>query len=291
MVVAALSLVGGVLVLMAPAASAGVIINVPASHSTIQGGIDAASDGDTVIVAGGTYFEHIDFKGKAIEVRGTPGPQATVIDGGGTYHAVLFTSGEGRLSVLTGFTITHGAFPASQPAALAGSGIAIDNASPTITGNLIIDNGAGAYNGAGIGAIGGAPLIRDNVIKNNHAGPNSAGGGIFAGAGAEIVMNFLEGNTAGSGAGIHIYGGAPLVRENFLRDNHAGAFDGGGLFVGDRPASTSTTSCSRTCPMAPAAGSTSSTAPSLPPSSTTPSSATRHRPAPAWPFQGPVSRT
>ena len=229
---AALSLLAGASILIAPPAMAGVIINVPASQSTIQAGIDAASDGDTVVVAPGTYFEHIDFKGKAIEVRSSNGPQTTIIDGGGTYHVVLFTSDEGRLSVLQGFTITHGAFPASQPAALAGSGIAIDNASPTITGNIVTDNGGGAHNGAGIGAIGGAPLIKDNYISGNDAGPLSAGGGIFAGGDAEIVMNTIEENTAGSGAGIHIYpGGAPLVRDNFIRANHAGAFNGGGLFV------------------------------------------------------------
>ena len=229
---AALSLVAGASILIAPPALAGVTINVPASQPTIQAGIDAASDGDTVVVAPGTYFEHIDFKGKAIEVRSASGAQQTIIDGGGTGHVVLFNSDEGRLSVLLGFTVTHGAFPV-QAVVLAGSGIAIDNASPTITQNIITDNGGGAHNGAGIGAIGGAPLIKDNFISGNHAGPSSAGGGIFAGGDAEIVMNTVKGNTGGSGAGIHIYGGAPIVRENFIEANHAGAWNGGGLFVGN----------------------------------------------------------
>ena len=228
----ALALVAGVSTFLTPPAVAAVVINVPASQPTIQAGIDAASDGDTVVVAPGTYFEHIDFKGKAIEVRSSGGPRTTIIDGGGTYHVVLFISGEERTSVLKGFTITHGAFPATQPAVLAGSGIGIDQASPTITGNIITANGGGAHNGAGIGVIGGAPLIKDNFISNNAAGPLSAGGGIFAGDDAEIVMNTLEGNTAGSGAGIHVFGGTPLVSANFLRGNHAGAFSGGGLFVG-----------------------------------------------------------
>jgi hypothetical protein len=226
-VTAALALVASALVLTAPPASAVVTINVPASQPTIQAGIDAASDGDTVVVAPGTYFEHIDFKGKAIEVRGTPGTQPTVIDGGGTYHAVLFRSGEGRLSVLKGFTITNGAFPEVQPVVLAGAGIAINQASPTITQNLITGNDAGIRNGGGIGAVGGAPLIKDNYISDNHAG--GVGGGVYAGADAEIVMNTVHGNTAGAGAGIHIYPGAPLVRDNVIDANHAG--NGGGLFI------------------------------------------------------------
>ena len=35
------------------------VINVPDDHSTIQGGIDASTDGDTVLVAQGLYFENL----------------------------------------------------------------------------------------------------------------------------------------------------------------------------------------------------------------------------------------
>jgi len=85
----------------------------------IQDAIDRASNGDLVLVQPGTYYENIDFKGKAIFVQGNGGASNTVIDGGRYTPApdpedpsfgcvVRFISGEGPESVLQGFTITNG---------------------------------------------------------------------------------------------------------------------------------------------------------------------------------------
>ncbi|MCZ6612266.1 MAG: right-handed parallel beta-helix repeat-containing protein, partial [Planctomycetota bacterium] len=59
------------------------IINVPGDYRTIQEAIDAAMDGDEVEVHPGTYFETIDFLGKAITVRSSNGPAVTIIDASG----------------------------------------------------------------------------------------------------------------------------------------------------------------------------------------------------------------
>jgi len=65
---------------MAPAAFSATI-HVPADQPTIQAGIDAAANGDTVLVAAGTYNETINFMGKAITVASVSGPRDTIIDG------------------------------------------------------------------------------------------------------------------------------------------------------------------------------------------------------------------
>ena len=104
--------------LLAPAL--GDTIRVPQDQSTIQAGIDAAANGDTVLVADNTYFENINFLGKAITVAShyilngdTNHIANTVIDGSQPSHpdsgsVVTFESGEDTTSVLTGFTITGG---------------------------------------------------------------------------------------------------------------------------------------------------------------------------------------
>jgi hypothetical protein len=87
-----------------PATLAQQTIHVPADRPTIQAGVNAANNGDTVLVSPGTYNENIDFLGKAITVTSSGGPASTTIDGGNRegLAVVAFKSQELRTSVLSG---------------------------------------------------------------------------------------------------------------------------------------------------------------------------------------------
>src|SRR3989338_3488524 len=106
--------------------------------TTIQGAINAAINGDTVLVSPGTYNETINFYGKAITVKGAKCASQTIIDGGGLGTVVYFGSGEGNNSVLDGFTIKGGS-------AMYGGGIRAINSSPIIKNNIITGNTAINY--------------------------------------------------------------------------------------------------------------------------------------------------
>ena len=148
------------MVLLTSSARAQTTIHVPADVSTIQGAIQSASNGDTILVAPGTYSENIDFQGKAITVEGTSAA-TTILQGGSAAGAVVkFTSGEGRSSVLSNFTI-QGGVPAAVPDA---GGIFIYRASPTIQNNIIQNN-----TGCGIGGFDSSPLIAGNLITGTAA--------------------------------------------------------------------------------------------------------------------------
>jgi hypothetical protein len=64
------------------------IIRVPADQATIGAGIFAASEGDTIVVSPGEYFENLNFRGKKIVLtslwyldRDTSFIRATIING------------------------------------------------------------------------------------------------------------------------------------------------------------------------------------------------------------------
>ena len=130
-------------------------INVPTDQPTIQAGIDAASDGDMVLVDDGTYYENINFKGKAIRVASQfwingdtnhinntiiSGAQPTNLD---SNTMVYFISGEDTSSVLCGFTITEGSgtkYSSGGYLFIEAGGIYCNNSSPLIEHNKIINN-------------------------------------------------------------------------------------------------------------------------------------------------------
>ena len=89
------------------------IINIPDDYSTIQAGIDSSSDGDTVLVAAGTYVENINYNIKQLVVAShflsSDGNEDyisnTIIDGGSTASCVIMNT-DG--TELIGFTIRNG---------------------------------------------------------------------------------------------------------------------------------------------------------------------------------------
>jgi len=148
-------------------------IHVPDDHATIQAGINAATDGDTVLVAAGVYSECISFVGKDIMVMSSSGPMVTeiVASESGT-PVVSFVNNEPRGATISGFTI-KGSSNAS--------GILCEASSPTIINNDITGNiGPGGNFGGGITLYNtSGSLIRGNVIHGNSA--SGYGGAIHVG--------------------------------------------------------------------------------------------------------------
>ena len=60
---------------------------------SIQDAINNAKNGDRIEVAPGTYYEAIDFKGKAVRLYSSNGPSATTIHGNWYYHVVKRRNG------------------------------------------------------------------------------------------------------------------------------------------------------------------------------------------------------
>jgi parallel beta-helix repeat protein len=206
-----------------------VTIRVPSEQLTIQSAIDVTDYGDTVLVAPGTYSENINFRGKAITVKSESGPQGTIIDGGNADSVVIFTSGEGRLSTLNGFTLQNGRDLFEE-----GGGVKVHGSSPTITNNMIKNNGA--CRGGGIGISAGSPLIQLNKITSNRASFCAAGrtgGGISieGTSSAEILDNLISENTSLQGGGIYLFGAgtSPIINRNIIKGNNADY--GGGIYT------------------------------------------------------------
>ncbi|MFQ6616511.1 MAG: T9SS type A sorting domain-containing protein [Fidelibacterota bacterium] len=217
----------GAILMGSPQASLyGRIIQVPQDQSSIQAGIDAAVDGDTVLVDTGRYVENINFKGKNIVVGSlflitgdTSYISQTVIDGDSSGHVVTFTNGEDSTAVLSGFTITN---------AFLDWGVYCVQSNPSLTNLSISGN-----QGGGLYSEGSNLRVLSSAIRENWS--EQEGGGILSDS-SNLHLEDVEisGNVSTtSGGGIFARRSSLLLKNTRILDNEAWEGGAGGIYLDD----------------------------------------------------------
>ncbi len=148
--------------------------NGTADHpfDTIQEAIDVAKDGARVVVRPGIYREHVNLKGKKLQLNAVDplnpqsGPCAT-INGTDSGPAVLIPSGSGTLCGLSGFILTQGKGPM-------GAALTCTGSSPTLRNCLIVGNRSTDPNGAAACFSQSQAVLINCTLADNYGGPQGA---------------------------------------------------------------------------------------------------------------------
>lgn len=232
---------------------------VPSVYPTIQAGINAASDGDTVIVADGTYTDDgnrdLDFSNglppgqtRAIMVRSENGPENCIIDCQGTegdpHRGFYFHSTEDANSIVYGFMITNGYGPdelvGSKGLSIGGAIMCIES-SPTIL-NCVLSNNSAGYGGGAIFCMNySSPIIKNCLIDKNHA---NRGGGISCVTNSTAtITNCTITNCYGNGIRFSGGGGLKMTIRSCVITGNKSPMYGGGIYIESKNTSSIINNC------------------------------------------------
>ncbi|MEO0650674.1 MAG: hypothetical protein AAFZ65_08350, partial [Planctomycetota bacterium] len=198
---------------LAPLGAAQTTIHVPGDAPTIRDGLALAQDGDTVLVAPGTYAEgELIFGGKAITLKSSGGPETTILDGQFSSRLLRFWDGEGPDSVVEGFTFQNGRAPDSTSDAFdqldGGAIVMLIDESPTIRECIFLGNRGG----------------RGRSVSKADDGDPADGAGDDGGN----ADNGFQGGRGGRGGAIYVHDGQPTIERCIFFDNRGGQGGTGG---------------------------------------------------------------
>ncbi len=187
------------------AMSGAATLTVPAQYATIQEAVNAASNGDTILVSNGTYstggpYHVVLIEDKAVHLKSVNGPESTILESlivGG--NSLRITGTPGSCMIVEGFTITA---TANHTVC-----VLINTTTEVTLRNCIIEqcsNDTG--NGGGL-VNSGTLVVDDTIFRQNSV--YGHGGAIFNEGQLTLNNTIFDGNgTLYDGADPYAYGGA-----------------------------------------------------------------------------------
>src|SRR3989304_2803522 len=200
------------------------ILRVPGDYPTIQAAIDAAADGDTIVVSAGTYKETLRILSKDITLQGED-KESTTINGKYTDKvSVIYISG-GKVHI-SGFTIKNGdsgiQCQDSSDVTVTDNSIAVNSGpglaffsffSGSLTGNTLMDNAGGGILLIDVSNV----KISENYFKGNKED------GIYMSVcnGIEITRNEIIDTILSNryGEGIFAKETTALIKDNIIKSS------------------------------------------------------------------------
>ena len=205
-------------------------IRVPSQQPTIQQGINAAANGDTVLVAPGTYTgssnRNLSFLNKDLVLRSESGPAVTTIDCQSLGRAFFLLDAESP--IIRGLTIKNGA-------GNSGAGLFSVGAQPEII-NCVFRNNVATDRGGGLCCVWSSVELDSCQFIDNTAFVNSfqgAGGGLYAENSTLSIAHgsFVHNFVGGQGAGIHSRAAEIDLTDCLFQLNRSSDGQGGGMML------------------------------------------------------------
>jgi hypothetical protein len=206
-------------VVISPSARAADLL-VPSQYSSIQAAINAAVDGDVVVIAPGTYNETLSISDKSITVRSSAGATQTQIDRQGSSSVISISGSNDKTVNFEGLTITRW-YEYSWMCQSSGP-------------NVVFNNMRLTSGGAGVYVYGGADFTSnqcDWVLVGSH---NWDPGSPLYSSGADATVTLVGGSFQGCrgryGGVVRLESGSPLDASGVRFSSCSSIYQGGCVY-------------------------------------------------------------